>query len=620
MKHLIRLLLVGLLVGLAALPAVAKSFRMAGADVTVVVESDGSLTVTELLTFDFNGQFTGAYHDIPLRSSESIEVISVSDETGRYEIGGCTRIGCVSPPGTYGVEKNPGFVRIVWHHDSRDRMRTFKLVYRITGLAVAYDDVVDVNLQVWGDQWPVGLDRLNARMVLPAGAVPGEVLVWGHPYGVDGSTSLGGDGVSPTLEARNIPAEQWVEMRVVFPRRLLTSGTGALVVSGDGLDRILAEEQAFAADAEAAAAAARTGALVGAGLMLVLVLGLGGLVYLRYGREPRVDYDREYEQEPPSELTPAEVGALLSQGAVTEKEFTATLFDLIRQGAIEAEPASVEKVTWGGLRTETISDLVLSLGETQTGLRDFEQLVMTVVRRVLDEGPRPLSEFRKEIREDASANAATYQTFRERVREAVSRAGLLDFTGTRVAWVIRIGVALLVPLALVFLPRLLGGRPGGGEMAVLIAVGVVIGAVALWILFGFRRVRVRRTKEGALEAARWDAFRRYLTDFSRLEEAPVISLDLWDRYLVYAITFGVAEEVLEQARLNAPPELEEQSSIYWYGNYGYSGGHSSSAFTGLQSALSGAFVPPSSGGGGGTKAPERADWSPVKALELCPPE
>src|SRR5690606_4350242 len=106
---------------------------------------------------------------------------------------------------------------------------------------------------------------------------------------------------------------------------------------------------------------------------------------------------------------------------------------------------------------------------------------------------------------------------------------------------------------------------------------------------------------GALEAARWEAFRRYLTDFSRLEEAPVISLDLWDRYLVYAIAFGVAEEVLEQARLHAPPELEQTSSIYWYGNYGYSGGSTQNAFAGITSALSGACVPPpsSSGSGGG---------------------
>lgn len=136
-------------------------------------------------------------------------------------------------------------------------------------------------------------------------------------------------------------------------------------------------------------------------------------------------------------------------------------------------------------------------------------------------------------------------------------------------------------------------------MALLIAVGALIGAIVLTVIVSFRRVRVKRTKKGALEAARWAAFKRYLADFSRLAEAPVISLELWDRYLVYAITFGVAEEVLEQARLHAPPELEGASSINWFGNYGYSGGHTENAFAGLESALSGAFSPPSSSSGGG---------------------
>ncbi|MFV1961476.1 MAG: DUF2207 domain-containing protein, partial [Acidimicrobiia bacterium] len=355
----LRLLIVTALVVVPATAALAKSFWMAGADVTVVVNDDGSLGVTELLTYDFSGDFSGAYRDIPLRPGESIEIISVGDEGGPYLTGGCTELGCSSPAGTYGVEQHRDFVRVVWHHNSQNEKRTFKLVYRIKGLANVYDDVVDVNIQVWGDQWAVGLDRLTARMEIPDGAQSGEVLVWGHPIGINGSTSLGDDRISPSLEGQGIPAEQWVELRVVFPAALLSDTGGATVVPGIGLQRILDEEAKFAEDADAAAGAQTTGLIVGAVAAVLIVLGIGGLVYWFYGKEPRVDYDQEYEHEPPTELTPAEVGALLSQGAVTEKEFTATLFDLIRLGAISATPSQVERVTWGGFRTETITDLVL---------------------------------------------------------------------------------------------------------------------------------------------------------------------------------------------------------------------------------------------------------------------
>jgi uncharacterized membrane protein len=135
----------------------------------------------------------------------------------------------------------------------------------------------------------------------------------------------------------------------------------------------------------------------------------------------------------------------------------------------------------------------------------------------------------------------------------------------------------------------------------LLRTGIIVLTVSASILTAVlaarRSIWVRRTLEGALVNERWLAFKRYLEDFSRLEEAPSMSLALWEDYLVYGIALGVAEDVLEAARLGAPGEVD-QSSLYWYGTHGY-GGHSSNAISGIESALNGAFTPPSSSGGGG---------------------
>ena len=64
-------------------------------------------------------------------------------------------------------------------------------------------------------------------------------------------------------------------------------------------------------------------------------------------------------------------------------------------------------------------------------------------------------------------------------------------------------------------------------------------------------------------AERWDAFRRYLTDFPRLHEAPPATLALWERFLVYGIAFGIADRVLQGAQLHMPEALHEASAIYW---------------------------------------------------------
>lgn len=599
MRRLLWLTAVVALVVLPVTPALAKSYHIVEADVTIEVEQDGTLLVTERLTFDFDGSFSGAYRDIPLRGDETFEFVSISDEVITYDSGGCAWLGCSSPAGTYGLDEQSSFARVVWHHASNNELRTFELVYRMSRVVTVYDDVADLLFKVWGEQWEVRADLVTAEVILPAGGSDGEVRVYGHPYGIDGETSLGEDGQSPGLIARGVPPHRFVEIRVLFPPALLTSSDGVTVIAGAGQDVILGEEEDWADRANDARSAARNGLVAGALVFVGLVGGAGGLVYLRYGREPRTGYDREYEQFPPSELKPAEVGALVSQGAVSEKQFTATLFDLIRQGVITAEPTQTTKVTWGGLRSEEITDLVIGLTDRETGLRDFEQSVLTVLRRALADGPMPLHELNDAIRSDAAANAKTYETFRERALGAVRRARLLDDSGSSVAWLVRLGAIGLVVLAFFWLPRRFAERPEQEAFVVLLLIGAVAGVVILFVLLSFRRVKTRRTRKGALEAEQWIAFRRYLRDFSRLEEAPPISLALWDQFLVYGISLGVAEQVLEQARLVAPVELEQASSLYWYGNNGYGGGPTQNAFVGLESALSGAFTPPSSGSGGG---------------------
>src|SRR5690606_16746043 len=48
-----------------ALPAAADSFEIPATDVAVELAEDGSLRVTERITFSYDGSFTGAFREIP---------------------------------------------------------------------------------------------------------------------------------------------------------------------------------------------------------------------------------------------------------------------------------------------------------------------------------------------------------------------------------------------------------------------------------------------------------------------------------------------------------------------------------------------------------------------------
>ena len=143
-------------------------------------------------------------------------------------------------PRTFGVERRGDTMRIVWYFDARDQTRAFTISYTLQGVAVAYDDVVDVNLKVWGDQWAQPLSRLVAIET-----APGKILrAWGKPVWVRGDVEI--VGTRATLRAVNVPAEQFVELRTLIPRTAFSSTTGMRVERGNALDRIVEEERADA--------------------------------------------------------------------------------------------------------------------------------------------------------------------------------------------------------------------------------------------------------------------------------------------------------------------------------------------------------------------------------------
>ena len=111
-----------------------------------------------------------------------------------------------------------------------------------------------------------------------------------------------------------------------------------------------------------------------------------------------------------------------------------------------------------------------------------------------------------------------------------------------------------------------------------------------------RKLWRRRSRDAAVEAERWDAFRRYLQDFPRLQEAPPATLALWERLLVYGIAFGIAERVLQAAHMAMPEAMAQASSLYWISGQGNLGSGATAMSIGdLASGFGSALAPPSSG-------------------------
>lgn len=66
------------------------------------------------------------------------------------------------------------------------------------------------------------------------------------------------------------------------------------------------------------------------------------------------------------------------------------------------------------------------------------------------------------------------------------------------------------------------------------------GAIPFIIFSGSKRKLSLKAEEAY---ARWSAFKKFLVDYSNLEESKTASIHIWEHYFVYAVALRVAEKV-----------------------------------------------------------------------------
>ena len=107
--------------------------------------------------------------------------------------------------------------------------------------------------------------------------------------------------------------------------------------------------------------------------------------------------------------------------------------------------------------------------------------------------------------------------------------------------------------------------------------------------------------------------KKYMEDFSLLNEKEVPAIEVWEHYLVYATAFGIADKVLKQLKTIYPniDELDAiNTSTYMY--FMYHSDFQTSFSNSISSSISSSYTSASgggggfSGGGGGGRRPEEA--------------
>jgi hypothetical protein len=491
------LLLIAVLLLPSAAQAQSKSLFWDRYDVNITVTEEGDLLVEEHQSITFtSGSFHYGYRTIPMDKTDGIVNIEV------WEGGTQFRPSSSENEYTFTATEEGNELIVYWYFPyTSNSSHTYTFRYTVKG-GVKRDEAEGDSV-FWkaippDHSFPIRSSRVTVRF--PSGVDLGDIVSYGTPA----EATVEGDTVT-FVASGQIAAGQEMEIGVAF---------GPGLISADKPDWQTREERAGSYSL-----------LFGVVGFLLLVGGLLGVLLLWYlrGRDPEIGLVADYLSEPPSDVPPGVAGTLVDERADMQ-DVIASLVDLARRGYLEMVETRGSSGLFGlGSATE------FTFRRTQKpwdGLLSFERTILQKIFGTRTE--RDLSDLKNkfytaipQIRKGLYKQTVESQFFRTdpdtvRGRFAALGIGLLVLTG---------GIGFLAVTALSELTQ--------GIICPFVGVGVA--AVALIIVGQAMPVK---TRKGSEEAAKWRAFKRYLKDIERyaqLEEAT----DQFDRYLPYAIAFGV---------------------------------------------------------------------------------
>lgn len=559
-----------------------KHYEITHADVDVELQRDGSLIVTEQLTFDFSGNFSGAFREFPLNGDAKVTGVSVGEDDVDYDPGGNTVLGSFDRPGTFGVDRGIGReLRIVWHYEANDEVRTFDVAYRVLNATDVRDDAVDVTWTVWGDQWDFWLDELDTSISAAGGVAPLDA--WIRPRSLGADATIGGKQATASIE--RLPEGENAGFRAVFPRDSIASTGGTSPRSGDGLAEIVAEEQRLDDDL---GFFARLEIFVSDNVLLLSLIVaalalLTTLILHLLARERPTDVPT-YLQEPPEDIAPALAYALAKEGAYDDRLVLATLLDLVDRGYYESRAAP-------GTEDLDLEIRVAKDRPAQEGLQNYEVAALDFFDRLLDSNWVALAKMSDRIPEHSSSWRSRWENLNEKLDQA--EEAQISWDRNLTGWRFLVALATVILLGGITLLAFLHTHH--------LEIPLIALATTLLLIYALPGTSLKRLHPATRERhARWCAFERWTRDFPRLEDDPPSTLKLWRRILVYAVAFDTAERVVESGRIPAPVSEEATSTGVWTGyavHPGVFGG-----FGGFSSGFSSQVAPESSsssGGGGG---------------------
>jgi len=515
-KNILRIFLFFLI----SIVSFAASFRIEKLDIEANLQKDGSMVVSEAVTYDID-EINGVYFDIDAKGFGELEYIQVfeDDSTGGFK---------EVDSSNYEVSVSDELYRIKLYSKNHNNRRTFKFVYKLPEAITVYDDVAQFNRKMVGKEWQQGINYITAKVIIPVSASydNSNILVFGHGP-LTGEVDKEGNTVIYRLN--NYYPGDFLEAHILMEPEIFSEYNKSKIVHKDMKQKLLDMEAKFADEANAERdRAIRQQEMINKvfekpGLIFGVLSSIWGAlmyyIHVIFKRKNKVKNSvGKYLRELPDNSSPALVGGFMTN-SINDNEILATIVDLVRRKILTLENSDKNSIIILTGSTENLSaqekaivDIYINdFGDGKSldlkSFGFFQKVPMSVARK--------FEKWRAMVQSEMNRKNLTYQ--------GLGCLGVIFFA--------------FFPMIFTFAGLVIGMITGNKMFLLIVVMGIIL-------FVSGAKARYPR-KELAEAKDKWQAFKNFLSDYSQLEEAKITSVHLWEQYFVYAVALGVSDKVVK---------------------------------------------------------------------------
>jgi len=528
----------------------------------------------------------------------------------------------------YGTNNEDGDFEIGWGVglDNDYENREYKIEYKVQNAVTKYNDYAELYWQLLGKDFSINSDEIKGTITLPANANSKEdIKVWGHIETLNG-TIYATDLNKIEFEVDGYRFNTMLEIRTLFPTEMITTADRTKNI--EILQTVIEEETKWAEEANRKREAHKnqiTAVVTIVGIILDIIFII---IIIKAQKNPIKNQKRflpeqelEYYRDiPRKNATPGEAVQLIQKNISKTlnydslgKVFSAVLLNLKLKGYLDFEIDENKK------EKEQIS-LVIKNAQNAEELLTEEKEIYQFLEKLTEkkqENVLTLKELQKAIKSNPEKIQNLGEEIGKEIHSELISKGLLDKkqaeAQSNAKGIIVLQIVFLVMFLLFAFIFVLEEGIGFNN----IIKSTIISASVLGIISIIKEIQILRkinafTQKGVNEIEEWKGLKKYMEDFSLLNEREVPEIIIWERFLVYATAFGIADKAIEQLKIVYPDFEKLTGSDYTYMyimmNTNFNSTFSQAVSTSISSTYSsgsgsgGGF----SGGGGGGRWPVEA--------------